>query len=114
MFLSHEYKKFDSYDFKTDHAHYQYKLIDSDFESEDFESVIGDLVWQECVLFTSIIIIKEYSKRNLNVSANIIRAIQNYSQLYRHSIKYIIDTNKKCSPEFHKYEKDIKKYLLLI
>jgi hypothetical protein len=62
-----------------------------------------------------IAVIQEYSKRNLNVAANLMRAFiwlhKQYPDWY---IQEMIDVNKKYNSFFSQYEKDIQKYLVLL
>jgi hypothetical protein len=60
------------------------------------------------------VVIQEYSKRNLNVAANLVILFVLYNEQFNWSIQKIIDHNKKCNPIFLPYEKDLQKYLLLI
>jgi hypothetical protein len=61
-----------------------------------------------------IAVIQEYSKRNLNVAANLIKGFIWYNKQYAHSIQHIIAYNKKYNPLFQRYEKDLQKYLVLL
>jgi hypothetical protein len=60
-------------------------------------------------------VIQEYSRRNLNVAANIVAAFVWLQKQYPdYSVQYFIDNNRKYNSLFSRYEKDLQKYLLLL
>jgi hypothetical protein len=60
-------------------------------------------------------VIQEYSKRNLNVAANLAMAFVWLNKKYPwSSVEGIIDYNKKHNPLFLQYEEDLQKYLVLL
>jgi hypothetical protein len=117
VFISYEYQKYLGYNSKTKEYSYQYKIIDSEFE----EVVVGVVVWVEVAVGVAVAvgvevaIIDAYEKRNLNVAANLMKAILYHHKKYPHiSVPQIIEWNKKYNPKFAKYETDLQKYLCLL
>jgi hypothetical protein len=99
MFISYEFGKYDR----------EYELTDS-----EFGTVLGIIGVGLNYCFENAVI-QEYSKRNLNVAANLMRAFIWYNKQYPGwSIQYLIEINKKHNPLFPQYEKDIQKYLVLL
>ena len=79
-----------------------YELTDSEFGT--VSGINKGFIWRY--------IIEEYSKRNLNVAANLAIALVWYNNHYPfYSIQDMIDENKKI---FQQYEEDLQKYLLLL
>jgi hypothetical protein len=109
MFIS--YESGETYESEEDGKRYrQYELTDSEFGTvlEIIDIRFSFYNFENAV-------IQEYSKRNLNVAANLMRAFIWYAKKYPGlSIQYLIEINKKYNPLFAPYEKDIDKYLLLI
>ena len=84
MFQSFEYQKYLGYDDATKEHRYQYKIIDSDFE--EVVVVVGVGVVVEVAV--AVAVIEVYEKRNLNVAANLIKAILYLNKL----LPYVLDT----------------------
>lgn len=110
MFISYEYISHLGFDEKTKQYSYRYKIIDSDFEAEGVAYGFAVALGAEIVNA----VIQEYSKRNLNIAANLIKAIKYHNKQCGYSVNTIIEYNKKHNSEFSKYEKELEKYLLLI
>ena len=107
MFVSFEHKiVFGKKDYNCS---YKYELVDSEFGTVSGGVVVvpGIDIW--------IVIIQEYSQRNLNVAANLAVAFVWHSKLYPYfSIQDIINYNRQFNPLFLQYEEDLQKYLLLL
>jgi hypothetical protein len=110
---------FKSYEFgnPTNHKdgkyYWEYKLTDSEFGIASGEVEIE--AWLAGEAEVGVAVIQEYSKRNLNVAANLAIALVWYQKQYPHfSVQYFIDNNKKFNPLFPPYEKDLQKYLVLL
>jgi hypothetical protein len=112
MFQSCEYK---NYLGEKDGIHtWKYKLTDSEFGTVFMKFVAGEFEGSRIVDIITLII-QEYSKRNLNVAANLALALVWYDKKYAYlSIQQMIDLNKKYNTLFPKYEEDLQKYLLLL
>ncbi|SRR5258708_3590956 len=106
MFQSYNYRKNLGYDSKTKLYHWEYKIIDSEFEE------IGVSV--SAFVGVGIAVIDTYEKRNLNVAANLIKSFIWYGRGNKWLIGEIVRWNKQYTPKFAKYEEQIKKYLILI
>ena len=104
MFQSYKFIKY--LDYKDGEYSWEYELIDSDFGTV---SGVGVEVGVE------VAVIQEYSKRKLNVAANLALAFiwYNKNDPY-YSIQQLIYYNKKYNPLFAQYEEDIQKYLPLL
>lgn len=100
--------------------YYRNELIDDNFiETDEYHTfvpinTIGD-VWCDTINTT----INIYKNRNLNVAANLVKALiyatSQYDTIINNCrINDVIKYCKKNSTEFLKYEKDVEKYLLLI
>jgi hypothetical protein len=110
MFQSHKYTEYIT---SRDGKYFsKYELTDS-----EFGTVFGEIaveVWGGNMQFFDTVI-QEYSKRNLNVAANLIRAFVWYNKLHPYwSIQQLIDHNKRRNPLFLPHEKDLQKYLVLL
>ena len=106
MFQSYKYIK--PLEYKDGKWSFEYELVDS-----EFGTISGVGVGVEVVV--GVAVIQEYSKRKLNVAANLVAAFVWYNKLYPwYSIQQIIDINKKYTPLFPPYEEDLQKYLLLL
>jgi hypothetical protein len=97
----------------------EYEITDSEFGTVpgviDIEE--RDLYYYELTVTAAII--QEYSKRGLNVAANLAVAFNWIHKQYpyfstQNSIQDIINLNKKNNPLFQQYEEDLQKYLVLI
>jgi hypothetical protein len=116
MFISYEYKYLDEKDGKKT---WEYDLIDSEFGATAIRgtetSVDANNGWTWYVVMIGGGVIQEYSKRNLNVAANLAVAFVWCDRVVRWwSIEQLIDLNKKYNPLFSQYEKDLQKYLVLL
>jgi hypothetical protein len=113
MFQSYTLKKF--LDAEYDQYFFEYEITDDEFGAV---SGVGISCVEAVISFrneTAIAVIQEYSKRNLNVAANLMRAFIWMHKLYPYwSIQNIININKKNTPLFQQYEDDLQKYLLLL
>jgi hypothetical protein len=110
MFISYKYKQYLG---RKDSKHtWEYELTDSEF------GTVSGAAEMNCILYPVIMgvaIIQEYSKRNLNIAANLVMAFVWFNKLYPNwSIREMIDDNKKYNPLFPPYEKDLQKYLVLL
>jgi hypothetical protein len=110
MFISYKYKN--PLAFKDNKFQWEYELTDSEFGTvSGIGFDIGTVVSNDIGLA----VIQEYSKRNLNVAANLMRAFIWYSKQYPwYSIRLIIDFNKRHNPLFTQYEENLQKYLVLL
>jgi hypothetical protein len=107
MFVSYNYKKYNGY--KDGKHTWKYELTDS-----EFGTVLGNGIWDGVAAEISVAVIQEYSKRNLNVAANLALAFVWISKQYPDwSIQQMIDYNK-YNPLFKQYEEDLQKYLMLL
>ena len=110
MFLSYEYAGAVPYDPKTGEYRWRYKIVDSEWEAVGVGVAVvdGGAVWVGCA------VIQEYSKRELPVAANHIRAFQFISTKRGYSIQQIIDWNKQFNPQYKQYEQEVERYLVLL
>ena len=93
-----------------DNYAYEYELTDS-----DFGTVSGVVVDDGLGGGVGVAVIQEYSKRKLNVAANLALAFVWHNKLNPYySIQQMIERNKKYNPLFLQYEEDLQKYLLLL
>jgi hypothetical protein len=99
----------DILDSKTATVLGEYELTDS-----KFGIVSGIEVESSFGVEFGVTIIKEYSKRNMNVAANLMKAFIWQHEQYDWPLHEIIDCNKKYNPHFLPYEKDLQKYLVLL
>jgi hypothetical protein len=105
MFISYNYKRYH----KDGKNSWGYELRDS-----EFGTVVGEAILAGWGMIATAII-HEYSKRNLNVAANLAVAFVWFNKQHPNwSIQYIIDHNKKHTPLFQQYEDDLQKYLVLL
>src|ERR1700743_33070 len=95
---------------------YEFELTDSEFRTVVvLGSVRGDAGWRGLLLADVGIIISEYSKRNLNVAANLIKLIISYKEKYNWSINAQLNCYREYQPLFTKeIEEELQKYLTLI
>jgi hypothetical protein len=109
MFKSYEYYHLD-YDPKTNTYRWEYKIVDDDWVA------VGVVVAAPVAarLPGGAAVIQEYSKRDLPIAANLVRAFQWQSKKYGVSIEQIIAWNKQYSPKFKQYEQDIERYMVLL
>jgi hypothetical protein len=107
MFISYND---DFLEYENSKYYWEYKLADS-----EFGMVSGTNCTGLHVVALGVAIIQEYSKRNLNVAANLAVAFVWYNKEYPDCpIQQLIDSNKKYNPLFSQYEKDLQKYLVLL
>jgi hypothetical protein len=107
MFISYKYKNLF---YKESKIHWEYELTDS-----EFGIVLGSCVWSGIWSDVIVCVIREYSKRNLNVAANLAVAfVWMHKQNSDFSIRQIIDNNKKYNLLPPQYEEDLQKYLVLL
>jgi hypothetical protein len=104
---------------KKDNKHtWEYELTDSEFGTVSGVGFLNKFVSGVKNIFTEmyeVAVIQEYSKRNLNVAANLVVAFVWYNKQNTFwSIQHMIDCNKKYNPLFPRYEKDLQKYLVLL
>jgi hypothetical protein len=112
MFISYELKKY--LDLKNGECYLEYQLIDSEFGTVSGICGMVSLIYGGAIEVV-VAVIQEYSKRNLNVAANLaIALIWWWKQYPRWSIQQLIDDNKRCNPLFKQYEEDLRKYLALL
>ena len=91
---------------------YEYELTDSDFGTV-YGSEIGIENW--IVTELGVAVIQEYSKRNLNVAANLAVAFVWFNKLHSwYLVEKMIENSKNHNPLFLPYEEDIQKYLPLL
>jgi hypothetical protein len=106
MFQSCEYVKHLGHDQKTDEHRHEYKIVDDDWVGVGVAVGVG--------VGVGVAVIQEYSKRDLPIAPNLVRAFQWYSKKYGHSIEQVIALNKQYSPLYKDYEKDVERYLVLL
>jgi hypothetical protein len=106
MFISYQYKYLG---YKDGKHTWEYELTDSEFGTFLGIGRYGDIIE------IAVAVIQEYSKRNLNVAANLALFIIWWQKKYPDwSIQLIIDYNKKRNPLFSQYEENLQKYLVLL
>jgi hypothetical protein len=110
MFQSIKYTKYLGYSRRPyGHDEAEYELKDS-----NFSCVVVDDARASWPVLTDIVI-KEYSKRNLNVATNLIRYFRFYEKRYGYSIAGQIEWAERYQPLFTPQIKaDLTKYLTLI
>jgi hypothetical protein len=112
MFQSYEFVKPLGYDPKTKSYRYEYKIVDDDWVwvavGVEVEAPVAVGV------AVAIAVIQEYSKRDLPIAPNLVRAFQWQSKKYGVSIEQIIAWNKQYNPLYKDYEQDIERYLVLL
>ena len=110
MFQSYKFIK--SLGYKNGEYSWEYELIDSEFGTV-YGSEIGIENW--IVAELGVAVIQEYSKRNLNVAANLAVAFVWFNKLHSwYLIEKMIENSKNHNPLFLPYEEDINKYLPLL
>ena len=108
MFLSYEYLGLDVYDPKTNEHRWKLKIVDSEWEA------VGVAVASGVAVAFAVAVIQEYSKRELPVAANLIRAFQFISTKRGYSIQQIVAWNKIYCPQFKQFEEEVDKLLVLL
>jgi hypothetical protein len=117
MFHSIEYIRSLGYNVATKLYEYKYKLIDSDFRCVAIVSaVVGEGVGNGAgEVAVEGYLIQEYSKRKLNVAANLIRFFRFHEKKYIWPIALQIAWAEKYQPLFTpELKADLTKYLTLI
>jgi len=116
MFVSIKHKEYLGYNSKINLYECKFELTDSEFRTVVvLGSVRGDAGWRGLLLADVGIIISEYSKRNLNVAANLIKLIISYKEKYNWSINAQLNCYREYQPLFTKeIEEELQKYLTLI
>jgi hypothetical protein len=88
----------------------EYELTDS-----EFGTVLGKKLFASWFpVGVALAVIQEYSRRNLNVAANLAVAFNWYSKNGGLSVQETINYNKTYNHLFSQYEKDLQKYLVLL
>jgi hypothetical protein len=113
-FQSYEYTKHLDFDQKTNKYRYEYKIIDDDWVAFGIEVGVVVSVGVGVGVAFAVAVIQEYSKRNLPIAPNLVRAFQWQSKQYDISIEQIIAWNKQYNPLYKDYEKDVECYLVLL
>jgi hypothetical protein len=108
MFKSYAYIKYLGHDQKTNEYRHGYKIVDDDWIAFGVGVEVGVAVGIGAA------VIQEYSKRDLPIATNLVRAFQWYSQKCGYSIEQIIAWNKQHNPLYKDYEQDIERYLVLL
>ena len=109
MFQSITYTKNLGYNTTTNLYSYEYKLVDSDFSC----AVVG--VWVAVAVGAVRAIIQEYSKRKLNVAANLIRCFKYHEKKFGYSIANQTAWAEKYEPLFTpEIKANLQKYLTLV
>ena|ERR1700722_5055766 len=109
MFQSIQFARFLGYNSATKHNEYKFELVDSDF--------ICVVIGAEAAGVTAETdaVIQEYSKRKLNVAANLIRCFQFQEKKYGWSIAKQIAWAEQYQPLLTpEIKTDLQKYLTLI
>jgi hypothetical protein len=110
MFQSIEYIRSLSYNADTKLYEYEYELIDS-----DFGKVVVVVVVVAVAVADACAVIQEYSKRKLNVAANLVRCFRFHEKEYGNSIADQITWAEKWQPLFTpELKADLDKYLTLL
>ena|ERR1700722_7181131 len=109
MFQSIEYTNYIGYNATTKFYSYEYELVDSDFSCVAITlaaSFSGTVVG---------VVIQEYSKRKLNVAANLIKCFQFQEEKFGWPIAKQIAWAEQYQPLFTpKFKTDLQKYLTLL
>ena len=109
MFQSIEYTNYIGYNATTKFYSYEYELVDSDFSCVAITlaaSFSGTVVG---------VVIQEYSKRKLNVAANLIRYFKYREKSHGYSIAQQIAWAEEYQPLFTpEIKADLQKYLTLL
>jgi hypothetical protein len=109
MFQSIEYIRYLGYNAATKQYEYEFELIDSDF------SCIGVTCAGVVPRPGAGAVIQEYSKRKINVAANLIRYFRFYEKEYGYSIAEQIAWAEKNCPLFTpELKANLQKYLILL
>src|SRR5258708_12062993 len=108
MFQSYEKNKYLDYNRKTNLYHWEYKIIDREFEEIA-------VCYVESGFSISIRgIIDTYENRKLNVAANLIRALIWLNKEYGWPISDIVKWTKNHTPKFAKYKENVNNILIFM
>jgi hypothetical protein len=112
MFQSIEYKRSLGYNAATKLYEIEFELTDSDFSCVAAEGAI----WEARLVAASAdVVIREYSKRKLNVAANLVRCLQFQEKKYGYSITDQIVWAERYQHQFTpELKADLDKYLILV
>jgi hypothetical protein len=116
MFQSIKYIRALGYNAATKLHSYEYELIDSDFSCVVVVAGAREFLGMD-VLFVAYAgaVIKEYSKRKLNIAANLIRFFRFYKKKWSYSMIQQIAWAEKYQPAFTpKLKAELDKYLILV
>jgi hypothetical protein len=115
MLQSSEYKRFLGYNAATKLYEHEYDLIDSDFRcvvvaiTDPLAHAAGEAVEAPGS------VIQEYSKRKLNVAANLVRCFKYQEKIYGWTIAQQIEWAEKWQPLFTpELKAELDKYLTLL
>jgi hypothetical protein len=115
MFQSIEYKRYFGYNVATKLYEYEYELIDSDFSCVASAGANADLASVDLASVVAGAVIKEYSKRNLNVAANLVRCFCFCEKKYGWTIAEQIVWAEQYQPLFTpKLKVELDKYMVLV
>ena len=109
MLIDIDYKRYLGYDEKTKMHSCEFELTDG-----EFGSVVGVGVGSAAGSAWAGAVIAEYSKRNLNVAANLMKLLLLYQKRYGYSIQQYIEWWMLYQPLFPQYKEKLEKYLVLI
>jgi hypothetical protein len=111
MLESIKYKRSLGYNAATKLYEYEFELIDSDFSWVGTAAGASRFVSEAAVGA----LIQEYSKRKLNVAANLIRFFRFYEKKWSYSIELQIELAQKYQPLFTpELKAELDKYLTLL
>ena len=109
MFKSIQFVRYLGYNFTTKLNEYTFELIDTDFSCVVFGAEGARVVAEAGA------VIQEYSKRKLNVAANLIRAFQFMKETYGWSIAQQIKLAEQYNPLFTpELKQELDKYMVLL
>jgi hypothetical protein len=115
-FKSYEFVKYLGLDQKTKEYRFEYKIVDDDWVgvvvAVGFGVAVG--VGLGVAVEVGAAVIQEYSKRDLPIAPNLVRAFQWFSKKYGISIEQVIAWNKQYNSKFKDYEQDIERYMVLL
>ncbi len=111
MLTSIIYKKYLGYDEATNLYHYEYELTDDELGVH-----LVNIGFERGVSYgtNEVGIIKFYEERNLDVAANLARAILFLKEKYNYTLEDVIKWNIKYNPKYQKYHEEVQKYLMLL
>src|ERR1700722_13209193 len=107
MFQSITYTKYLGYNNTTNLHEYECELVDS-----DFSCVMAEVAGVVSAVAIQRVVIREYSKRNLNVAANLIRCFKYHEKKFGWSIAEQIAWAESYEPLFTpEIKADLQNYL---